>query len=1093
MNGPALGGWARVSHQAPCPICGQEKWCLVNGTRSTVQCMRQESQKPSPVRMGGWLHDLPPETVRTKGVETLLPQSYRGGTADPDTRNAVYSALLARPNLRNLGGRLHPRLEESHLQALEKRGLTGEQIERRGYCTLPGERLIRDALAGMSMRSVAESPWPVAPGFYPGSRGQPRLTGPQGILLPCRDTQQRVVALQVLPDDRSNGKYRWLSSSGRVGGSSPRSPIHASFPEELRDERVWITEGILKADIASDRLGAVVLGLPGKNSRKKLVETLRELGADEVVVALDSDVSEKERASLVSQLQLAGYKVRVAHWDAGLGKGLDNLLVGGGEPQVRKAEFRPIKRRPHKLTAGERVLLETQASRPHGERSLALAEARQRLPDAIREHLTDPARAGKVLPIITPPGVGKSQAYSDVSNELTEEGFFTGLPGERAVTYIPRHDLAESVKGREGWSHVWGRNPRNCQLAEEAKLLGDKGYPVEEILCGRCPHRDWCAAEGYYSQFKRPGNVLAPQEYANLAYFEDAQAAVFDDVSLARLMLRRRHVSRQAIAQAAGRARELGHDTAAGMLEALGNLSEELGEHGILRGNDLGTALVRELGLTLDKPPDFAVGPFWLPLASEQEPEPEVYGEDAGPDLKAIEALPPRFRNDLLGLVDAALGSYRCHGRFPLNIVVSGSGVTFWERTELAEWSKDKPVIVLGATLGEDLLPVAFPSMEILPPVRLDVQAPWVNVIQVTDGFYSKSTLSTTATRRRVLRCVDALLKHHRGEKVGIIAHQHIEDDLKRRMKKRGQDPSRVRHFHALMGANDLADVDVLILAGTPFPNSVELEGQAAAIWPDEPLDNEMTYRLAHYEGADWGVEVQGYSNRRLSALWRGVLESELYQALHRARPLLVGQDGRNSLTVYILSEHPIPGVKVTRLTSISELTGRNTAGKQREEENARLEEACQRLTKRGLRPSCRNLAKEARVTRWRASRWLQEEGKSFRRLSGDPINTLLNAQPPGGNNGSLALMLEGLLDFWVGGQAPTVLSLAQYAGVSRSTAYELKPELLKVTSARLIRKGRGEALVSPRWSEEEGCSATFAGTLGTGRCCYYERGRIPL
>jgi len=102
------------------------------------------------------------------------------------------------------------------------------------------------------------------PGFLLREQSRTYLTmgGPADILIPVRNAEGQIVAHQIRTDrPGDSGKYVWLSSTSR-GGPGPGSPVHVSRPLQATSSgRVWLTEGPLKADIASERLGEVVLAL----------------------------------------------------------------------------------------------------------------------------------------------------------------------------------------------------------------------------------------------------------------------------------------------------------------------------------------------------------------------------------------------------------------------------------------------------------------------------------------------------------------------------------------------------------------------------------------------------------------------------------------------------------------------------------------------------------------------------------------------------------------------------------------------------------------------------------------------------------------
>lgn len=53
-----MATWVRVTSSERCPICGKGDFCGRSADGLSVTCMRVESSKPCPGRMGGWFHQL---------------------------------------------------------------------------------------------------------------------------------------------------------------------------------------------------------------------------------------------------------------------------------------------------------------------------------------------------------------------------------------------------------------------------------------------------------------------------------------------------------------------------------------------------------------------------------------------------------------------------------------------------------------------------------------------------------------------------------------------------------------------------------------------------------------------------------------------------------------------------------------------------------------------------------------------------------------------------------------------------------------------------------------------------------------------------
>lgn len=227
--------------------------------------------------------------------------------ASPDTRNAVYQALIA-----------HERLSLTHRKALTERGFSLSEIESHQYRTHTSGH----APDGIVPEGV--------PGFY--RAGETWLVnGPSGLLIPVRDHEGRIVSCQIRPNNTSRGKYLWLSSTGKPGGTSSGASCHYAA---TGGHQLWITEGPLKADFVAARLGQPCLGVAGVANWRSALPLLGD--AKEVVLAFDQDqpgsareAVENNARAFAQALAERGVKVLWGTWDWTLAKGLDDALLAG--------------------------------------------------------------------------------------------------------------------------------------------------------------------------------------------------------------------------------------------------------------------------------------------------------------------------------------------------------------------------------------------------------------------------------------------------------------------------------------------------------------------------------------------------------------------------------------------------------------------------------------------------------------------------------------------------------------------------------------------------------------------------------------------
>ncbi len=302
--------FVRVSRRNPCPVCGKPDWCLLSRDGKAVICSRIESDKPVGNKGAGWLHNLNGD----RPIITPVVKSPTERRQPRDNLNTVYSALISQLLL-----------SARHRDNLLARGLSKSAIDYFQYRTLPAEG--RGAIAHTLNKDYDLIG---APGFWIDN-GNPAIAGPAGIFIPVRDTQRRIIGFQIRVDViTTGGKYRWFSSAGYPKGCSSGAPVHVARAKDTT--AVWITEGLLKADIAAFRLHRTVLAVPGVGHWPGVIPILRELKPEKVIVAYDSDRLSNDAVSLHSNTLInhlyQKYRTFEANWPPEY-KGIDDLLSAG--------------------------------------------------------------------------------------------------------------------------------------------------------------------------------------------------------------------------------------------------------------------------------------------------------------------------------------------------------------------------------------------------------------------------------------------------------------------------------------------------------------------------------------------------------------------------------------------------------------------------------------------------------------------------------------------------------------------------------------------------------------------------------------------
>jgi hypothetical protein len=221
-------------------------------------------------------HDNSINSEVTSNTEVLSSMATLDNVASPAApdpvafRAAVYNNLLDRLEL-----------STTHFDALRQRGLTPEEIARRGYRTAVADR-VRKAVDAL-LQAHGREPLLTVPGFSDGN-GRVVFAAAEGLLVPVRDARGRVVALKVRHDPGHGGpKYTWVSSRAASSGNPAHVPLGVAAPAPT----VRLTEGELKADVATFLSSIPTISAPGVTSWAAAVPALKALGAKTVLLAMD--------------------------------------------------------------------------------------------------------------------------------------------------------------------------------------------------------------------------------------------------------------------------------------------------------------------------------------------------------------------------------------------------------------------------------------------------------------------------------------------------------------------------------------------------------------------------------------------------------------------------------------------------------------------------------------------------------------------------------------------------------------------------------------------------------------------------------------
>jgi hypothetical protein len=251
--------------------------------------------------------------------------------ADPATLDRAYTALVEVLTL-----------SSDHKDDLLRRGFSEADIASGRYRTIPNGRRTEIARSVQEAMGSTDDQILAVPGFARGDDGHIKLSGWSGLLIPMTGFDGVIFGCQIRPDDptEDTAKYQWLSSSSH-GGPSITSAAHVPpgvtgvDPSEI----VRVTEGPLKAHIATIKSGMLTIGVPGVSAAARAIPTLTNLGAKTVRLAFDADAATNKAvarslAKAVRGFVVAGFDLELERWNPSEGKGIDDVLVAGGKIEV---------------------------------------------------------------------------------------------------------------------------------------------------------------------------------------------------------------------------------------------------------------------------------------------------------------------------------------------------------------------------------------------------------------------------------------------------------------------------------------------------------------------------------------------------------------------------------------------------------------------------------------------------------------------------------------------------------------------------------------------------------------------------------------
>ncbi len=230
-------------------------------------------------------------------------------------------------------------LSADHRQQLHRRGLNDDQIKRGRYGTMPLRG--RSAIAKHMVEQFGPELCSQVPGLIQLEQEDClywTLAGSPGLLIPVRSLNGDIVALKIRRDTNAVGSKYTTLTSARYGGPSPGSPAHIPLHDGIDCCELRVTEGELAADVSTALSGVVTIGLPGVAMGRKALPLLDTLQPKTVLIAFDADWRTnahvaKALGALATSIRKAGFSLMMERWCPSQGKGIDDLLVNGHQPE----------------------------------------------------------------------------------------------------------------------------------------------------------------------------------------------------------------------------------------------------------------------------------------------------------------------------------------------------------------------------------------------------------------------------------------------------------------------------------------------------------------------------------------------------------------------------------------------------------------------------------------------------------------------------------------------------------------------------------------------------------------------------------------
>jgi hypothetical protein len=515
----------------------------------------------------------------------------------------------------------------------------------------------------------------------------------------------------------------------------------------------------------------------------------------------------------------------------------------------------------------------------------------------IKQHIEARLNGERGLLIVTgPPGIGKTTIAKKAAEQIAHE------TDRRIAWFGTRHDQFDVVPRSPGWLHVEGRHGDNCEIAHIAEMVGNKGWPVSNLLCdNRCQvGRRRCT---YWRQWQGEADRFMPAQHLIAAALWDRPdlLLVCDELDIHHFVPEPVRLDLNGIGRYIVLQPELRDVLNSLMAFVAANGQEYLAD----------APLYKALDQILPDRPSLA----------------QIVPGDSSDDLDAwADNLPDARIGECLSELCRELERYRQGQRFVSRVAVYGGNIIHHPHPRLPSALFNHPAVLLNSTANVRALCHVLQrdgySVEVYSPIV--GLHPRTEVHYVLDANHSKSSISRNNNGYRdrwIQRVEDAVAD---SSQALVVATMEGEEMLREKLDHLVNSGRIVlAHYGALSGLNAYETCDTVALAQPFNPSPTAVAGLYRQVYggrPGEPLDVSTGHRTVTLpwsdgDGKSWEVTASTMRDQRLAPIYDHWRWAEMYQAAHRVRPILHGR------RIVITCAIPLSGLEPTSVS----YTGRRT------------------------------------------------------------------------------------------------------------------------------------------------------------------------